>query len=143
MDPDREHLRLLSIFHYVLAVIVGLIALLPTLHLTMGLAMVTGAFEMKDTPPPFAALMGWFIVAVASVIMGCGFAFAACLVVAGRALTELRRYTFCLVIAGLSCALTPFGTVLGVFTLIVLQRASVRALFGQEAFTAPSSPSPA
>ena len=32
--------------------------------------------------------------------------------------------------AGLECILMPFGTVLGVFTLIVLMRDSVKALFG-------------
>jgi hypothetical protein len=34
-----------------------------------------------------------------------------------------------MVIAAIQCAFTPFGTVLGVFTLIVLVRPSVKALF--------------
>ena len=33
--------------------------------------------------------------------------------------------------AALSCAFFPFGTVLGVFTIIVLQKDSVRQLFGR------------
>ena len=36
---------------------------------------------------------------------------------------------FCLVIAALLCMITPFGTVLGVFTIIVLVRPSVKLLF--------------
>jgi hypothetical protein len=62
--------------------------------------------------------------------MVAGVSFAVCLVQAGRALMQRRRYTFCLVIGGLSCILMPFGTVLGVFTILVLVRPSVRELFG-------------
>jgi hypothetical protein len=36
-----------------------------------------------------------------------------------------------LVGAALACTLMPFGTVLGVFTIIVLSRPSVRVLFSQ------------
>jgi hypothetical protein len=33
--------------------------------------------------------------------------------------------------AGIACVFMPFGTVLGVFTIIVLMRDSVRRLFGR------------
>jgi len=36
---------------------------------------------------------------------------------------------FCLVMAGVECIFTPFGTVLGVLTIIVLVRPSVKELF--------------
>lgn len=39
---DLQHLKLLSIFHYVLAGITGLFSLIPLIHLFMGLAIVTG-----------------------------------------------------------------------------------------------------
>jgi hypothetical protein len=39
---------------------------------------------------------------------------------------------YCLVVAGIECIFMPFGTVLGVFTIIVLMRPSVRNLFGVE-----------
>jgi len=38
-----------------------------------------------------------------------------------------------MVIAGLSCLNMPLGTVLGIFTLIVLSRESVKVLFKGEA----------
>ena len=46
---------------------------------------------------------------------------------------EDYRQTFCVVVAAISCCFTPLGTVLGVFTLIVLFRPSVKALFGLDA----------
>jgi hypothetical protein len=39
------------------------------------------------------------------------------------------HYIFCLVIAAVECIFMPFGTVLGVFTIIVLQRPTVKAMF--------------
>ena len=35
----------------------------------------------------------------------------------------------CLVVGALECMMMPFGTVLGVFTLIALTKPSVKALF--------------
>ena len=52
------------------------------------------------------------------------------MVLAGRYLARRERYTFCLVVAGVECMFMPFGTVLGVFTIIVLSRPSVKDLFG-------------
>ena len=36
---------------------------------------------------------------------------------------------YCLVMAGIECLFMPFGTVLGVFTIIVLMRESVKEMF--------------
>jgi hypothetical protein len=48
---------------------------------------------------------------------------------AGRCIDRREKYTFCLIAAGLNCMHIPVGTILGVFTLIVLTRDSVRQLF--------------
>ncbi len=37
---------------------------------------------------------------------------------------------FCLIVAGIECLLMPYGTVLGVFTIMVLMRESVKERFG-------------
>ena len=126
---DQEHLRLLSIFHFVVATLAALMALFPILHLILGLAMMIGAFEgSSNNPPP--AFIGIFFVAFAAVWIVIGLAFAICLIMAGKYLRSRSHYTFCLVVAGLSCMFMPFGTVLGVFTIIVLMRESVRSAFG-------------
>jgi len=133
-SEDSEHLRLLSIFHYVVGALAGLFALLPSLHLLMGLWMASGA---PMTGPPaggeeeaFLRLMGGFMSAVAGGLIALGLAFAGCLIAAGRFLATRTHYTFCLVVAGIACTFFPFGTVLGVFTILVLMRPSVKALFG-------------
>ena len=53
----------------------------------------------------------------------------------GRSLRRRDRYMFCLVVAGISCMLMPFGTALGVFTILVLLRPSVKQIFGVDELT--------
>lgn len=129
LDTDLEHLKLLSIFHYVVGGFAGLFSLFPVVHLFFGIAMVSGRFEGDE---PGVRAMGWFFVAMALVVILTGLSFAGVIIAAGRYLSRRINYTFCLVIAAIECAFVPFGTVLGVFTIIVLQRPSVKQLFGTQ-----------
>ncbi len=132
MKQDLEHLKILSIFHYVLAGIVALFACFPIFHLVMGISMLTGDFFQgevpSDAPFPFGMFSLMFTIIPAIIILS-GWAFAISLAVSGYFLSKKTRYLFCLVVAGISCIFTPFGTVLGVFTIIVLMRPSVKKLF--------------
>lgn len=133
INRDEEHLRLLAIGHYVCAGVAALFACFPVIHLILGLVMLLSpqAFGPgKDQPPQF---IGLFFVLFASVFILAGWTYAALLAWAGRCLGRRKRYMFCLVIAWVACLFVPFGTVLGVFTLIVLARPSVKVLFSQPA----------
>ena len=129
-DEDTEHLRLLTIFHYVVAAIAAAFACLPILHFLMGMAMVVGGLA-ADGAEALMSLVGCFLVFMCGSFILAGWAFAVCLALAGRYLEQRRRYNFCLVMAAVACMFSPFGTVLGVFTIIVLSRPSVKELFGQ------------
>lgn len=128
MDRDLEHLKLLSIFHYVAAGMAALVACIPFFHFFVGMAMAFGAFDEGD---PATRPVGLGLMAFAALFIAAGWALAALMVLAGRSLAKRRRYTFCLVMGGIECLFMPVGTVLGVFTILVLVRESVKALFGQ------------
>ena len=131
MTQDNEQLRLLSLFHYIVAGLAGLFSLFPVIHLVLGLFMVFSSKSFLNDnhgqPPP--AFIGWFFVIIASFFITCGLTFAAFVLSAGRFLAKRKHYTFCFVMAGVECIFMPFGTVLGVFTIIVLNRESVKQLF--------------
>ena len=74
-------------------------------------------------------MFGWMFTIIGSVIVVGGVTLGAFVAYAGRCLAQRRRHTLCLVVAGISCMMMPFGTVLGVFTLIVLLRPQVKAAF--------------
>ncbi len=136
MNQDLEHLRLLSIFHYVVAGLTALFACIPILHLTFGLVMLfaPGVLENHQhhgppIDPAFLRLLGAFVTFMAASFILLGWSLAVCTLLAGRFLRQHRHYMFCLVIAALLCMITPFGTILGVFTIVVLVRQSVKLLF--------------
>jgi hypothetical protein len=131
MEQDEQYLRLLSIFHYVVGGITALFASFPIIHLAIGLAMLLAPAEFKsrgEAPPAFIA---WLMIIFASVFIALGWALAGCVIAAGRFLVARKHYMFCLIMAGIECILIPFGTVLGVFTIVVLMKESVQRLFSQ------------
>jgi hypothetical protein len=127
MAHEDQNLRILSIFHYVVAGLATLCSLFPIFHIIIGSMMVMGRFDDGPNPPP--AVFGWLFVLFGAAIMLAGFAFAACFAYAARCLARHRHYMYCLVMAGVGCMFMPFGTVLGVFTIIELQKEPVKRLF--------------
>ncbi|MEX0704534.1 MAG: hypothetical protein WD069_20705 [Planctomycetales bacterium] len=132
MDRDLEHLNLLSIFHYVVGGLTALFGCFPIFHLGFGIAILSGAFPDRngEAPPPE---MGWMFVIVGGGLILSAWSIAVLTVLAGRRLAQHRWYMFCMVVAGIECLFMPWGTVLGVFTIIVLSRPSVKELFDRNA----------
>ncbi len=139
MNDDAQHLKLLSIFHFVVAGITALVGCFPIIHLAVGIAILSGRFPPQPNDPAAESFMGWMFTGIAGVMIVTMWSFAIVLLFAGRSIQERRRWTFCVVVAGLECMMMPFGTVLGVFTIIVLLRPSVRHLFGEDGDSAVSA----
>ena len=128
-NQDEEHLRLLAIFHQVVGGLCCLFALFPLLYFMLGLFMMSGGSHPERAGEFGPLFAGCFMAGLGGLFLAMATAFAVALFLAGRYLRERRRHTFCVVVAAVSCAFSPFGTVLGIFTLIVLFRPSVQALF--------------
>ncbi len=132
MSQDEQQLDLLAIFHYIVGGVTALFSCFPFLHVAMGVAMLTGAFEFEGPGPPPPPFFAWIFILFPAVIILIGWTLSVIIIVAGRKLKARRSRTFCMVVAGLECILMPFGTVLGVLTLIVLMRPSVEQLFAKD-----------
>src|SRR6266850_4263722 len=131
MNRDEEHLQLLAIFHYVVAGLAALFSFLPLLYTAVGVIFIFAARHGtakpgEDLPPEF---LGWIFAVLGSLLFLIGIAMAICILIAGRSLALRKRYLFVVVMACVECLFIPFGTILGVFTIVVLSRESVRALF--------------
>jgi hypothetical protein len=131
MNRDEEHLQLLAIFHYVVAGVAALFSFLPLLYTTVGAIFIFAARHGmakpgEDLPPEF---LGWIFAVLGALLFLIGIAMAICILIAGRSLALRKRYSFAFVMACIECLFIPFGTILGVFTIVVLSRESVRGLF--------------
>jgi len=75
------------------------------------------------------ALFGWIFIVVGAGLILVGWSFAVFTIIAGRYLARQIHYLFCMVMAAIECMFMPFGTVLGIFTIIVLTKPSVKKMF--------------
>jgi hypothetical protein len=131
---DEEHLRLLSLGYYVSAAITAFFSLIGLMYAVMGafigLAISKSAVNSSADPaqanPQF---IGWIFGAIGLVFFACALALAALKLRTGMCLKSHKSRTFCMVIAAISCLEVPYGTVLGVFTFLVLERPTVARLF--------------
>lgn len=80
-------------------------------------------------PPAMFAAFGMMFVVMGVIMLVIGLTFALLAFLAGRYISSHRHRVFCLVVAGIGCLSFPLGTILGVFTFIVLLRPSVISLF--------------
>lgn len=110
VDQDTQNLNLLGVFHYVLGGLTCLSANLFLIHVWMGLAMVRGTFDGKNSPPDG---FGWIFVTMGSVALLFGWALGILMIVAGKNLRRQTLRTFCIVIAAIECVLTPLGSTAG------------------------------
>jgi len=131
MDRDTEQLNLLAIFHYVVAGFAALFSFVSLLYTAVGVIFIFAARHGtgkpgEELPPEF---LGWIFAVVGSLLFVIGIMMAICILIAGRSLAMRKRYTFALVMACVECLFVPFGTILGVFTIVALSRESIRTLF--------------
>jgi hypothetical protein len=141
---DEEHLRLLRIGYFITGGTEAFTALFGLIYVVMGAFKVFGFTALSrstrpsDVPPAF---VGWFLFFM-GLAFTAGFGGLAILkFLTARALRLRRSRTLCLITAGLSCIVIPYGTAVGIFTFVVLNRPSVMGLFGVGA-PAPSAVPP-
>jgi hypothetical protein len=127
---DSDHLNLLAVFHFVIAglSLVGIAFLF--LHYTMMHTFLDNPLLWQNQRQPAPPREFFAMFDVMYVFFGAVFLSAGVLnLISGFCLRARKQRVFSLVIAGLDCLQLPFGTVLGVFTIIVLLRPSVREIY--------------
>jgi len=127
---DASHLQLLSIFHFVGAglAVIGLLFLLAhyaMFHVIFANPKIWENQKQALPPAEFFAMLKWFYL-----IFGVWFLASGVLnLISGLFIRARKHRTFSLVVAGINCLHIPLGTVLGVFTIIVLIRDSVQETY--------------
>ena len=130
---DDEHLRLLSIFYYVKGGISALFACIPIIHVVLGLVFIIAPQVFGHGNDRPSAFVGFLFVILGGFLILLGWTFAILALITARCIARRKHYTFCFVVACVECLSVPFGTVLGVFTILVLNRQSVKELFASRA----------
>jgi hypothetical protein len=132
VDKDVEHLNLLATFHYIVGAITAVLASFPLIHVFIGLVFMLAPQGFGPDSKQFfpARMFGMLFFVIGSLFVLFGWTLGVLNFYAARCIKKREKYTLCLVVACLDCMQMPFGTALGVFTLIVLLRDSVKQMFG-------------
>jgi hypothetical protein len=138
MDRDTEQLNLLAIFHYVVGGLAALFSVFPLFYSVIGGFLLYAAEHPGPNNQEPPAFLGWIFIVLGVTFFLAGITMAICILIAGRCLSRRKAYSFALVIACIECLFVPFGTILGVFTIVTLSRESVKALFERTQMAAPA-----
>jgi uncharacterized protein (DUF1330 family) len=124
----RSYLKPLAIAHFVVAGLGYCISFLPILHIVLGICFVLNAFgsQASGNPPAF---FGWMFIIAGTFGILFGLLLSTCILVAGLLLRRRKHYWVCFALACAECVITPFGTILGVLTIVALTNDSVKAEF--------------
>jgi hypothetical protein len=125
---DDSHLKLLSVFYYVWGGLTVLLSCCGVVWILIAGGVLTAVAREQNGPP---AWVGGFVMVIGLVAIAFAWVIAGLTIWTGYNLSQRKHYTFCLVVAAISCLSFPFGTALGVFTIIVLLRPTVKQLFGE------------
>lgn len=134
---DRDQIRLLAIFHFITGgLAIFAIGFLILHYLIMSRVFVSGMHgpHGPQMPPEVFKLMTGFYWIGGLLFAAGGIAN----ILSGFFLLQRKYRTFSFVIAGLNCLQVPLGTLLGVFTILVLSRESVRASYESQIRTTPA-----
>lgn len=124
MDRDKKHLKRLS----QLQILYGILNLFISYYFYQTIFVLVDGYrkDLEETNPEVqvALLIGFGLI-----LFLIGIAILFCIILAGQSLASYENYTLCLVVAIAECLMIPFGTMIGVYTIIILKRDSVKKLF--------------
>ena len=135
---DEEHVRLLALFHYVSGALTCAGSLLAALWAAFVATMFTAfPVEAREAMSEEALrqmqVMPKIMAGVVAIMAVAGVGYGVLEIVAGRCISQHRARVFTIVVAVPRLLFIPWGTILSVFTMLVLERASVEALYRRRA----------
>lgn len=139
VDRDQEHLKLLKVGFYFLAGTAGFYSLFSLAFIGFGSVIALGAIPAKAGSANDGRVMGTVMLGFGLAFLVIGLAFTCLTYYTARSLAARRRWILCMIVAGMWCLSIPYGTAIGISAILVLNRASVKALFEERA-TPPAIP---
>lgn len=132
LEQKKNYLDILAVFHYVNGGLTALVGLAVLAFMSIGLGAATGwgdNWEM-EAGCSITAVMAFIFIFVGG--------YAVLNLLAGRALQTRNHTVLVMITSGINCLNVPLGTLLGIFTLVMVSDPQVRWLFEAD----PHAPMP-
>jgi hypothetical protein len=125
-NQDEKNLDLLANLHLILGIVTALMACIPIIYLGIGIAIFVGATSGGEAAP---RVVGLVFIILALVIILAGWVLTVLIIIAGRKIKKRESFNVCITVAFLECLIIPLGTVLGIFTILNLNKETIKELF--------------
>jgi hypothetical protein len=152
MINDDLNLRLLSIFHCIVGGFILFFLSMPLIILALGFVdiissesilkviVISSELMVESGGDMLPRFLGTIVLGVVIIFYLMIFGVAVSMLVSGIFLSRRKHYLFSLIVACIECIFIPFGTILGIFTAIVLSRDSIKGLYYSSPKEGPSVP---
>ena len=105
-----------------------LFSLIGFVYVAIGILMATGAMDSTNGEPPPPEL-GWVFGGVGIVFVVVFLTIGIMTIRTGINMSRRKRRTFCIVIDSILCMMVPFGTIVGIFGLVLLTKTEIAEEF--------------
>jgi len=97
-------------------------------YIVVGVLMATGAMDSaKGEPPP--PELGWIFVVIGVAFVLIFITIGVFTIKTGTNMRRRRNRTLCIVIDSILCMMVPFGTIVGIFGLVLLTKPEISGEF--------------
>ena len=127
MNSEDHNLGIYRILYIIKGIITLAFAILPLLYMFFGAFI----FSKGDIPEEDAHIAGFFIIGLGIFIFLLLLIMGILTLLTAKYLGEKRNYDFVFVMAIINCLTGILGIVLGIFTILELNKTHVKRLFGK------------
>lgn len=130
MTTKSNNLDTFKTLYLIKGILTLLMSFIPLIYIFLG-GFLSTMIEMEEIqdPPPFDIGLIFMIIGVVALIFIVGTGVAT--ILASNYIRDRKNYTFILVVAILNCFSGILGILLGVFTIIEINKPEVKELFEQ------------
>jgi hypothetical protein len=126
---DNEHINLLSMFH----LISGILALLYSVFMALYFGFIIFVFKLSEKfDGEFPIQFMGVIISIWIIVLLFAIAFGIAKIFSSKWLKQRKNRTFSIVISCIECFSFPYGAILGVLSIIVLNRSSVKSIYSDQ-----------
>lgn len=129
MYTEDHNLGIFRILFIIKGIITLLFAILPILYIFLGVFL----FEKNQIPDEDAHFVAYFMMITGITVFLILLVLGILTLLTAKYLGEKRNYDFIFVMAVISCITGIFGIILGIFTILELNKPHVKRLFGKPA----------
>ena len=119
---------MLTLCYYVMCGLNAVYSLFPIFFCVIGAILASGTLGRPGEAAQIRPL-GWILLALGTCMFLLSIASALLNFWTARSLRDRRRRVLCMVMAIVNCVSFPWGTLIGICTIIVLERPAVKAMF--------------